>query len=64
MLGNSIGLKGININTLQSDLGLRLNFDVEKFDINKAPFDPKGKIKIGNYLWNKTEIWNRWCSIK
>lgn len=49
VLGNSIGLKGININTLQSDLGLRLNFDVEKFDINNPPFDPKGKIKIGNY---------------
>ena len=49
VLSNSIGLKGININTLQSDLGLRLNFDVEKFDINNPPFDPKGKIKIGNY---------------
>jgi len=49
VLGNSIGLKGININTLQSDLGLRLNFDVEKFDINNPPFDPKGKIKIGSY---------------
>lgn len=49
VLQESIGLKGININTLQSDLGLRLNFDVEKFDINNPPFDPKGKIKIGQY---------------
>ena len=49
VLNESIGLRGININTIQSDLGLRLNFDVEKFDINNPPFDPKGKIKIGQY---------------
>jgi exodeoxyribonuclease-5 len=28
---------------------LKLNFDVDKFDINNPPFDPKGRIKIGNY---------------
>ena len=49
VLGESIHISGIKANTLQSDLGLRLNFDVEKFDLNNPPFDPKGKIKIGNY---------------
>ena len=45
----SINLPNIKVHTLQSDLGLRINFDVEKFDLNKIPFDPKGKIKIGDY---------------
>ena len=49
VLGESIGLTNIKVNTLQSDLGLRVNFDVEKFDINNPPFDPKGKVKIGDY---------------
>lgn len=49
VLGESIDIPNVNINTLQSDLGLRLNFDVEKFDINNPPFDPKGRIKIGEY---------------
>ena len=49
VLYESIGLSNIKPNTLQSDLGLRLNFDVDKFDINNPPFDPKGKIKISNY---------------
>ena len=49
VLQESIGLPNIKVNTLQSDLGLRLNFNVDKFDINHPPFDPKGKIKIGNY---------------
>ena len=49
VLGESIGLSNIKVNTLQSDLGLRVNFDVEKFDINNPPFDPKGKVKIGDY---------------
>lgn len=49
VLGESIGISNVKINTLQSDLGLRLNFDVEKFDINNPPFDPKGRIKIGDY---------------
>lgn len=49
VLGESIRIPGIKANTLQSDLGLRLNFDVEKFDLNNPPFDPKGKIKIGKY---------------
>ena len=49
VLQESIALPNIKVNTLQSDLGLRLNFDVEKFDINNPPFDPKGRIKIGDY---------------
>ena len=49
VLAESIQIPNVKVNTLQSDLGLRLNFDVEKFDIDNPPFDPKGKIKIGNY---------------
>lgn len=49
VLNESIRIPNVNVNTLQSDLGLRLNFDVEKFDIDNPPFDPKGRIKIGNY---------------
>lgn len=49
VLGESIHISGVKVNTIQSDLGLRLNFDIEKFDPNNPPFDPKGKIKIGNY---------------
>lgn len=49
VLHESINLPNIKVNTLQSDLGLRLNFDIDKFDINNPPFDPKGKIKIGGY---------------
>jgi len=48
-MNESIKISGININTLQSDLGLKINFDVDKFDINNPPFDPKGRIKIGEY---------------
>lgn len=49
VLAESIQIPNIKVNTLQSDLGLRLNFDVEKFDIDNPPFDPKGKIKIKDY---------------
>ena len=49
VLSESVQIPNIKVNTLQSDLGLRLNFDIEKFDISNPPFDPKGKIKIGNY---------------
>ena len=49
VLGESIHIPGVKVNTIQSDLGLRLNFDIEKFDPQNPPFDPKGKIKIGNY---------------
>ena len=49
VLSESIQIPNVKVNTLQSDLGLRLNFDVEKFDIDNPPFDPKGSIKIGNY---------------
>lgn len=49
VLQEAVRIPNVKINTLQSDLGLRLNFDVEKFDINNPPFDPKGRIKIGEY---------------
>lgn len=49
VLKESIGIPAIKVNTLASDLGLRLNFDIDKFDIDNPPFDPKGRIKIGNY---------------
>ena len=49
VLGESIHISGVKVNTIQSDLGLRLNFDIEKFDPNNPPFDPRGRIKIGNY---------------
>lgn len=49
VLGGSIRLPNIKVNTLQSDLGLRINFDVDKFDIKNPPFDPKGRIKIKEY---------------
>ena len=49
VLGESIRLPNIKINTIQSDLGLRINFDVDKFDIKNPPFDPKGRIKIKEY---------------
>ena len=48
VLGESIKGTNCKVITLQSALGLRLNFDVEKFDINNPPFDPKGKIKIND----------------
>lgn len=40
---------GLEVKTIQSDLGLRLSLDVENFDINNPPFDPRGKMKIGDY---------------
>lgn len=49
VLKESIGIPGIVPNTVQSDLGLRLNFNVETFDPDNPPFDPKGEIKINNY---------------
>lgn len=49
VLGESVRISNIKVNTLQSDLGLKLNFDVEKFNINNPPFDPKGRVKIGDY---------------
>lgn len=49
VLNESIHISGIKVSTIQSDLGLRLNFDIDKFDPNHPPFDPRGKIKIGNY---------------
>lgn len=49
VLGDSIKIPNVKINTIQSNLGLRPNFDVENFDINNVPFDSKGKIKINDY---------------
>lgn len=49
VLNESIGISNVNINTLQSDLGLKVNFDVAKFNIRNIPFDPKGRIKISDY---------------
>lgn len=46
VLSESIKNTNCKVITIQSALGLRLNFDVEKFDIHNPPFDPKGKIKI------------------
>ena len=45
---NLIGLP-CKVNTVQSDFGLRLNFNVEDFDINKPPFDPRGSIKVDKF---------------
>lgn len=62
VLGESINISNIKINTLQSDLGLRVNFDVEKFDISNPPFDPKGRIKIGDfqlYIVDESSMINR-----
>lgn len=49
VLKTSIGNINCNVNTLQSDLGLRLNLQSDNFDINNPPFDPKGRVKIGEY---------------
>ena len=49
VLSESIGLINVKINTLQSDLGLKLNYDNDNFDVNNPPFDPRGRIKIGQY---------------
>lgn len=49
VLSESINIHNVKINSLQSDLGLRLNFDIDKFDIKNPPFDPKGKVKIKDY---------------
>ena len=49
VLNESICIPNVKVNTLQSDLGLRVNFDTDKFDISNPPFDPRGKIKIDNY---------------
>lgn len=49
VLHESINLSTIKVNTLQSDLGLRLNYDGDNFNIDNPPFDPRGKIKIGGY---------------
>lgn len=40
---------GKKASTIASDLGLRLNYDSDNFDINNPPFDPKAEKKIKNY---------------
>ena len=62
VLNENIRIPNVKINTLQSDLGLKLNFDVEKFDIKNPPFDPKGRIKIGDfkiYIIDESSMINR-----
>lgn len=62
VLQESVSIPNVKINTLQSDLGLRINFDVEKFDIDNPPFDPKGRIKIGDfalYIVDESSMINR-----
>lgn len=49
VLKESIMLQGVTINTLASDLGLKINYDLNNFDPKSPPFDPKGRIKIGDY---------------
>ena len=45
----AIAIPQIKSNTLQSDLGLKPNFDIEKFDINSVKFSLSGRLKIGDY---------------
>lgn len=62
VLGEAIRIPNVKIHTLQSDLGLKLNFDVEKFDIKNPPFDPKGRVKIGDfkiYIIDESSMINR-----
>ena len=49
ILRENISISNIKVNTLASDLGLKINYESTKFDINNPPFDPKGRIKIGDY---------------
>lgn len=66
VLGESIKNTNCKVITLQSALGLRLNFDVEKFDINNPPFDPKGKIKIQDlklFIVDESSMINRGLKI-
>lgn len=46
VLSNSTNIK---TSTIASDLGFRLNTDLEDFDINNPPFDPLGEKKIKGY---------------
>lgn len=63
ILQNSINLPQVKVNTLQSDLGLKPNYDNQKFDINNPPFDPRGKIKINKevklYIVDEASMINR-----
>lgn len=49
VLSESIEMHNVKVNTLQSDLGFKLNFNLEKFDYKNPPFDPRGRIKISDY---------------
>lgn len=39
----------VSIKTIHSDMGFRIDFDLDKFDPTNIPFDPKGQCKISNY---------------
>lgn len=49
VLSDSLNIPQLHVNTLQSDLGLRVNFDIDNFNLNNIPFDPRGKIKIEKF---------------
>lgn len=49
VLKASIGSIPVKVNTLQSDMGLRLNLKKYDFDPNNPPFDPQGRVKIGQF---------------
>lgn len=49
ILKDSIKLSGVKVNTLASDLGFKLNFNIENFNIENPPFDPKGRVKINDF---------------
>lgn len=37
------------VNTIHSDFGFRPNYNLDNFDPSNPPFDPRAKVKIGNY---------------
>lgn len=49
ILKENISGLNITVNSLASDLGLKPNYNAEKFDIDNPPFDPYGRIKIEDY---------------
>ena len=62
VLQESLGDVSCKLNTIASDLGLRINYNNEKFDINHPPFDPRGEIKIKTfklYIVDESSMLNR-----
>ena len=49
VIKESLNIPNISVNTLASDLGMRLDVDISNFDINSPNFAFKGNIKINNY---------------